>query len=116
MGTLDEFFAGHAHLRPLFDRYVDFVRSIGPFEVEVVRTRISFATRARFAGVARLRTDALVAGFWLKRQVSSTRFLKVEHLERDDWVYQLLLRSESDLDGELHGWLAEAYRVGQQLR
>jgi hypothetical protein len=82
---------------------VRFVETIGPFTVEVVRTRISFVTRARFAGVVRLRRDALVAGFWLKRAVNSTRFINVEHIERRDWVYQLLLRSEADLDDELHG-------------
>ena len=116
VGTLDDFFADHQHLRPIFDAYVRFVEDIGPFTVEVVRTRISFATRARFAGVVRLRRDGLVAGFWLKRSVSSERFIRVEHIERDDWVYQLLLRSEADLDDELRGWLEEAYLVGQQQR
>jgi hypothetical protein len=114
VGTVDEFFGDHAHLRPLFDAYVRFVETIGPFTVEVVRTRISFVTRARFAGVVRLRRDALVAGFWLKRALDSARFTKIEHIQRQDWVYQLLLRSEADLDGELHRWLTEAYRVGQQ--
>jgi hypothetical protein len=111
---VDDFFAGHAHLRPLFDAYVRFVERIGPFTVEVVKTRISFVTRARFAGIVRLRRDALVAGFWLKRAVTSERFTKVEHIGRRDWVYQLVLRSEADLDDELHRWLEEAYRVGQQ--
>ena len=114
VGTVDDFFTDHAGLRPLFDAYVAFVETIGPFTVEVVRTRISFVTRARFAGVVRLRRDALVAGFWLKREVRSDRFTKVEHIERRDWVYQLLLRSAADLDDELHGWLREAYEVGQQ--
>jgi Domain of unknown function (DUF5655) len=116
VGTVDDFFANHHNLRPVFDAYVRFVEGIGPFTVEVVKTRISFVTRARFAGVVRLRRDAVVAGFWLKRAVSNERFLKVEHIERDDWVYQLLLRSEADLDDELRGWLEEAYSVGQQQR
>ena len=97
VGSVDDFFVNHAELRPLFDAYVRFVQTIGPFTVEVVKTRISFVTRARFAGVVRLRRDALVAGFWLKRAVSSERFTKVEHIERQDWVYQLLLRSEARL-------------------
>ena len=46
--------------------------------------------------------------------MSSERFTKVEHIERQDWVYQLLLRSEAHFDDELHGWLKEAYEVGQQ--
>jgi hypothetical protein len=114
VGTVDAFFVDHAHLRPLFEGYVAFVETIGPFTVEVVKTRISFVTRARFAGLVRLRRDGLVAGFWLKRAVSRARFTRVEHLERHDWIYQHVLRSEADLDNELHGWLQEAYEVGQQ--
>lgn len=47
------------------------------------------------------------------REVTRARFSKVERLERDDWVYQLVLRSTDDLDDELHSWLTEAYLVGQ---
>ncbi|MGZ5398192.1 MAG: DUF5655 domain-containing protein [Mycobacterium sp.] len=114
VGSVEDFFAEHGHLRPLFDAYVAFVETIGPFTAEVVRTRISFVTRTRFAVVVRLRRDALVVGFWLKRAVVNARFTNVEHLGREDWVYQLVLRSEDDLDDELHRWLEEAYRVGLQ--
>ena len=113
-GTVDDFLAKHIHLRPLFDALVRFVEEIGPFEIEVAKTRISFTGRTRFAGVARLRRDGLVVGFWLKRRIRSPRLARAEHLERRDWVYQVLVRTEDDLDDELRSWLAEAYRVGQQ--
>jgi hypothetical protein len=113
-GTVDDFFALHSHLRPVFDAFVSFVETIGPFTVEVVKTRISFMTRTRFAGVGRLRRDGLVASFWLKRPVASSRFLRVEHLEPSYWVYQVLVTSTDDLDDELHGWLEEAYALGRQ--
>lgn len=116
VGTVDAFFAGHPQHRPLFDDLRRFVARVGPFETEVLRTRVSFVTRTRFAGVVRLRRDALVLGLWLKRRVDSDRFSRVEHLERDDWVYKLPLRSEADLDAELLAWLEEAYRVGRQRR
>ena len=41
VGSVDDFFVNHAELRPLFDAYVPFVETIGPFTVEVVNTRIS---------------------------------------------------------------------------
>ena len=47
VGTVDEFFVNHTHLRPVFDAYVRFVETIRPFTVEV--RRISFVTRPRFA-------------------------------------------------------------------
>lgn len=113
-GNVDDFFATHAHLQPLFDALVRFVEKIGPFDVEVAKTRISFTGRTRFAGVARLRRDGLVVGFWLKRRIRSSRLARAEHLERRDWVYQVVVRTVDDLDDELRSWLAEAYRVGQQ--
>jgi hypothetical protein len=48
-----------------------------------------------------------------KRRVTSQRLSGVEHLKRDDWLYEPL-RSESDRDDELRGWLIEADRGGQQ--
>jgi hypothetical protein len=45
--------------------------------------------------------------------VTSQRLSGVEHLKRDDWLYEPL-RSESDRDDELRGWLIEADRGGQQ--
>ncbi len=114
VGDLDEFFAGHEHLRPLFDAYVALARELGEFDVEVVRTRISFVARVRFAGVVRLRRDAIVASFWLKREVHHQRLRRVDHVGGSDWVYETLLRDESDLDDDLSTWLAEAYAVGRQ--
>jgi hypothetical protein len=85
----------------------------GPFE-QVTKSRIDFMVRVRFAGVARLRKDGLVCGSWLKRQISSPRFSKVEHLGRHDWIYQFVLRNEEELDDEVRGWIHEAYDVGRQ--
>lgn len=65
-------------------------------------------------GVARLRKGGLVCGFWLKRQISSPRFSKVEHVGKRDWVYQFVLRDEGELDDEVRGWIREAYDVGLQ--
>jgi Domain of unknown function (DUF5655) len=113
--TVEEFFAGKPpEARELFDTYVGFVRGIGDFVVDPGKTRIAFQNRARFTGVARVRRDGLVIGFWLKRRLASPRFLRVEHIPPGDYAYQLLVRSPEDLDEELATWLREAYRVGNQ--
>lgn len=115
--TVDEFFAGRdPALRRLFEAYVAFVEGIGPFSIDVAKTRISFQARVRFAGVVRLRRDGLVAGFWLKRRIESPRFTRVEHIPPSNWIYQFLVRAPEDLDDEARTWLEEAYRVGLQLR
>jgi predicted DNA-binding protein (MmcQ/YjbR family) len=38
----------------------------------------------------------------------------VEHLGRSDWIYQFVLRDESELDDEVRDWIREAYDVGRQ--
>ena len=113
--TVDGFFEGKpTRLRELYDAWVELVGEVGPFEQVPTKTRIAFMVRVRFAGVARLRKDGLVCGFWLKRPISSPRSTKVELLGRSDWVYQFVLRSEDELDDEVRGWIREAYEVGRQ--
>ena len=113
--TVDGFFEGTSpRLRELYDAWVGLVGECGPFEQVPTKSRIAFMVRVRFAGVARLRKDGLVCGFWLKRQISSPRFSKVELLGKRDWVYQFVLRNEEELDDEVRGWIREAYDVGRQ--
>jgi len=113
---LDDFFRGHEEKRPLYDAFLALVERFGPVTVNVNKTRISFQSRVRFAGVAGLRKDWLVCGFWLKRRIESPRFSRVEVIQRDDHVYQFRLRDPAELDNEVAGWIEEAARVGQQLR
>lgn len=97
--TVDGFFEGKAaRLRELYDAWVALVGEFGPFEQVPTKSRIAFMVRVRFAGVARVRKDGLVWGFWLKRQILSHRFSKVEHLGKRDWIYQFVLRSEDELE------------------
>jgi Domain of unknown function (DUF5655) len=113
--SVDGFFEGKPpRLRELYGAWVALVREFGPFDQVPTKSRIAFMVRVRFAGVARLRRDALVCGFWLKREISSPRFTKVEHLGRSNWVYQFVLRDEAELDDEVRGWIREAYEVGRQ--
>lgn len=113
--TVAQFFEGKSpHLKALYKDYVAFVRRCGPFKIDPAKTRISFQTRVRFAGVAGATKDSLIIGFWLKRRVDSPRFARVEHLPPNNWVYRIKLRDSRELDAELLGWLREAYQVGLQ--
>jgi hypothetical protein len=99
----------------LFDAYVHFVEAIcGPIIINVDKTRISFQTRTRFAGVAGTARDALIAGFWLKHPVDSPRFTRVEFIPPDNHVYQFRLKHPPDLDDEVAAWIRAADQVGRQ--
>jgi hypothetical protein len=69
--------------------------------------------QVRFAG-CRVQQRGLRAGFWLKRRIDNPRFSKVEFIPPNNYVYSLPVRSPEDLDDEVRGRLAEAYRVGRQ--
>lgn len=100
-------------LKRLYHDYLTFVRRIGPVTVNVNKTRISFQGRVRFAGVAALQKDALIAGFWLKRRIHSPR-LRVEFIPPNNYVYRFRLADRAEMDAEVEGWLREAYQVGAQ--
>ncbi|MGZ8349120.1 MAG: DUF5655 domain-containing protein [Allosphingosinicella sp.] len=112
--TEDDFFAGRAAQRALYDAWLAFARRNGPVTVNVNRTRISFQGRVRFAAVNRVTRDGLVCHLWLKRRIESARFSRVECLPPGNWVHHFRLTGTHELDDEAAGWLAEAYEVGMQ--
>ena len=101
--------------RELYDAVLGLLEADGPITVSVSKTRIELMTRARFAGV-RVWRDWIWFSFWLKRQIESARFDKVDFYgERDFDSHHLRIRHESQLDEELRDWLREARTVGDQL-
>jgi hypothetical protein len=113
--TVDEFFRGkNSSHKKLYRAFLRFVRQCGPVRVNLNKTRISFQSRVRFAGIPRVTRDGLIGGFWLKRRIQSPRFTHVEFIPPNNYVYQFRINSQQDLDGEALNWLREAYRVGQQ--
>lgn len=113
--TLKDFFREKGpEPKKLYKLYLEFVKSIGPIRVNVNKSRISFQTRIRFAGVKRVNKNGLVCAFLLKRRIHSTRFRSIEFIPPNYYVYEFLLKTPAELDNEMRGWLQEAYAVGQQ--
>jgi hypothetical protein len=110
---LEHHFEGRPAARELFAVLLSAMEREGPVTVSVSKTRIELMTRARFVGV-QVRRDWLRLGFWLKREIASPRFSRVDHYGRDH-VYQLALHDPVQLDDELQAWLREARSVGDQL-
>jgi hypothetical protein len=112
---LDEHFAGAApHLRALFDALLGAVRAGGPVTVNATRSRVTFQTRIRFAGIAAPRGDHIDANFVLTRPVRSERIARVEHVPPYYYVHRLRLHRPEDVDADLRAWLAEAREVGDR--
>jgi hypothetical protein len=99
----------------LFEAFAAAVRSIGPFDFAPAKTRVAFMVRVRFAAVLRVSNRGMTIGFWLKREVKSPKFSRVELIPPNNWIYQLRITDPEQLrDEELLGWLREAYAVGEQ--
>lgn len=97
----------------LYRKFAALVRKCGPVMISPNKTRIAFMARMRFAG-CRVGKDVLHIGFLLSRRVQNARIPRVEFIPPRYYVHHLPVRTLGELDGELLGWLREAYQMGQQ--
>jgi len=92
----------------------DAVARIGDVDVRVTRSQIAFRRRRGFAFVWRpgqyLGSEVpAVLSIALPHEVSSHRFKAVAHPSPGVWMHHLELRTATQVDDEVRGWLAEAY-------
>lgn len=113
--TPEQFFQGSPVGMTLYRAVADAIASIGKCEVTVSRSQISFRVRKEFAFVWRpdryLATDVpAVLSFGLSHELHSPRFKQVVRPAPRVWMHHVELRDPQDVDAELRGWLAAAYR------
>ena len=81
----------------------------GPFDLAATKSRVSCVARTRFLWVHEAHADgAIWIGFLLPHALDSKR-LRSGRLPGGRWSHHARLDSEADVDGELLGWLEEAY-------
>jgi Domain of unknown function (DUF5655) len=114
LGRVDDHFTRSApEVRATFDRIVEAVSALGPVEVLAERTRIALHVRMSFAALTP-RRRWLDGHLVLARTVPSPRFRRIETYSPRNVLHAFRLTSPAEVDDEFRGWLAEAYRVGQQ--
>ena len=113
--TLDALFAGAAPgVLELAREYVAMLRSLGDVQVLPQKTRLVCVARVRFAGLTP-RKRGFLANFALHRWLDSSRIVKRVDYGPTWRMHHVMVRSRTDLDDELRGWLQEAHDVvGQQ--
>ena len=105
-----------AELVRAVDRGLERIDALDPGEPlrrHAVATRLAWITRMTFASVttARRWVDlALILPDW----VDSPRVDRVDLYAEATWGHRIRLRTPADLDDELDGWLAHAWRRGRQ--
>jgi hypothetical protein len=108
-----DFFAGRPLGRAVFDR-VHQLLDESDCTVSVSRSQVAFRRRRAFAWLwlpgrwLAHPTADVVLSVSLGRHDPSPRFKEVAHPARAHWMHHLEVRTVTDLDDEVAGWLREA--------
>lgn len=112
--TVDDHLAGQpADSVALYRRFVEMLEECGPFGYSVTKRTITFkGARRGFAGALPTRRGLSVY-LDLQRVIEDRRIISAAPYTRRLFVHQIRLTAPDDLDQEFHGWVREAYAVGQ---
>lgn len=86
----------------------------GELRAKVGKSQISFANRYNFAFVSFLRLrgrrgNYLTVSFGLDHEVKSPRIGAASEPYPNRWTHHVAVETPDEIDGELMGWLREAY-------
>lgn len=111
------FFESHLESLPLYDAFEAQAERLGEVNIRVQKTQIAFSNRHNFAFVsflpARKAKDRpktyITVTFGLGRRVDSPRIDIATEPYPGRWTHHVLVSSTEEIDGELMGWIREAY-------
>lgn len=111
------FFEDHLEALPLYEAFEAQVERLGEVNIRVQKTQITFSNRHNFAFVsflpARKAKDRpktyITVTFGLGRRVDSPRIDIATEPYPGRWTHHVLVSSAEEIDGELMGWIREAY-------
>lgn len=115
-GTVEGFFAGAPDGLRLYRAAERMAAQLGPQEVRVGNSQVSFRRRRGYAylwrpGMYVDSTVPLVLSLALPRKLASPRFKQVVHPAPRTWMHHLELTDGTQLDAEVRGWMLEAYEA-----
>jgi len=98
-------------VRSIYDRLLETLRTIGPFQEEPKKTSLHLVHTVGFAGV-HPRKSYLLLNLRTDHPIKSQRITKTEQVSKSRFHNEVKLASPGDIDEELLGWLKDAYRLG----
>jgi hypothetical protein len=116
--TLDQFFSGYEESRRIFDALRAAIETLGTMEIRVAKSQVAFRRRKAFAwawvpdrylggGHA-----PLVLTLSFAERNPSPRWKQIVEPAPGRFTHHLELTSESEIDGEVRGWLQAAWEAG----
>lgn len=115
--TLEQFFAGHDESRQIFEALRRAVAGIGRAQLRVSKSQVSFRRRKAFAWAwmpgmyLHGAPPPLVLTVALRRRDASPRWKQVVEPYPGRFIHHLELRSNTEIDNEMVGWLQEAWEL-----
>ena len=94
-------------LRRVFDALVRQLERSGPLRIDAVASTINLVSHHHFGGIAVSR-EHLRVGFILDHEVDDERIARRQRIGPRRVAHHVQVRSLSDVDSQLLGWLAEA--------
>src|SRR5436309_13756197 len=111
MNAIEQHFAGKApNVRKIYDALLRASRAFGAFEEEPKKTSIHLARHSAFAGVA-TRKDAIILTIKAASDIKDPRIMRSEQASANRWHLEIRLRQAKEVDGQLKGWLRDAYEL-----
>lgn len=111
------FFAPRPQALPLYqDLYRQMEAAFPHAAVKVQKSQVSFYGRHLFAMVShprRKREEGLLVSFGLGYQLESSRVAQAVEPYPGRWTHHVPVGRAEDVDGELLGWLAEAWAFSE---
>ena len=113
--TLDEYFTGNGDAKWLFDALREQIDALGPCEVQISKTQISFRRKRAFAWVwipekhLGRRLAPLVLSLSLPARDPSPRWKEVVEPHPGRFMHHLELYTPDEMDEEVRAWLSTAY-------
>ncbi len=98
-------------VRSIYDRLVEALHSVGPFQEEPKKTSLHLVHTVGFAGV-HPRKSSLLLNVRTDHAIESPRITKTEQVSKNRFHNEVKLASPGDVDEELLGWLKAAYELG----
>jgi hypothetical protein len=106
----DHFDGKEPGVRQVYDCVISAVRGFGEVAESPKKTSIHLDRNTGFAGIS-TRKNYLLLNFRTNYQIDHPRITKIEQHSARRWMHTVRLEQVADVDGELVGWLKDAYEL-----
>ena len=111
--AIDRLFEGKpAAIRATYDRLIGELKQFGVLKESPKQTSIHLEKRSSFAGV-HPRKDHFLLEFRTDYEIDDPRIISIQKISAHRFEHTVKLEQEIDVDGQLMGWLMDAYELSR---